>query len=260
MKIYADIASIIDLRQGMLRYLNPDEDKVVEYLNSQDYYNRTMDDFSSIVDMERYRALEENPTSQIITLSTISHVLKIINNRFLDALHKEGRIDKEQHQFVVNIYPFKFTREEIETFERALRIKLDFDVDVRLIAMSNKDLHIDYLNQYGFDEVYIYKGTEWLNYNILTLTGNNRTYDFRVFTPTLYVKEDVRRHQVKHDLFSFLEMIVGFRLSFNFLPTLFYINVVSADVLISLLHDDFSKIPMEEIFKDDIQTLQASEK
>lgn len=260
MKIYADIASIIDLRQGMLRYLSNDDEKVIEYLNSPDYYNRTMDDFSSIVDMQKYHELELNPTSKIISLSTISHVLKIINNRLLDSLHKEGWIERDQHQLVVNIHPFKFTKDELEMFEKALRIKLDFEVDVRLIDTPNKDIHIDYLNRYGFDEIYIYKGTEWLNYNILMLTGNNRSYDFRVFTPALYTKEDPRRKDIKHDPFSLLELIVGMRLSFNFLPTLFYINVISADVLISAMHEKFSKTPTDEIFKEEIELIRQTEK
>ena len=77
-KIYVDLESLLDIRQAILYTLYPDQDKLMTYLDSEEYNFRQTDTFS-IVNSADYDVAYKSRSTDLLPYSTITHTLIFVS-------------------------------------------------------------------------------------------------------------------------------------------------------------------------------------
>jgi hypothetical protein len=79
-KIYVDIHSLLDVRAAMLLELVEDKERLLEFLNSEEYNFRQIDEFKC-VDKEKYKQLNENKHVSLIPNSVITFIITSLKTK-----------------------------------------------------------------------------------------------------------------------------------------------------------------------------------
>ena len=103
-KVYCDLESLLDLRQGVLRSLM-DGEALADYMTSDVYNLREKDDFP--VDMAAYKNLLASGDFELIKQSTINFNIGTIGARMMDLSKKNTGVQGGKDQGCV-LLPLPF--------------------------------------------------------------------------------------------------------------------------------------------------------
>lgn len=231
-KIYVDIESLLDVRQAILYTLCPDQDKLMAYLDSEEYNFRQTDTFS-IVDSSTYNKAYQSRSTDILPYSTITHILVSLKTK-LANLEKRNIYygETKTPEVVLNIYPFTLTTEHIDQIQNLLFVKLETNTLVTITSISPLELSPYFIKNGSFTACFIYNFSEWMNFHSKSLETNKLT-DTVLYFPAIYVNYDEKEQEkiVKlgfKDVFNYTEFLLSSVANINFLPTVFYSNLITA--------------------------------
>lgn len=255
-RILIDLDSLIDVRQGILSRLVKDPVKLADYIASDDYNFRQIDDFSAIADMQQYKLLDQNRTKDIIKYSTITYLFSILKKRVLEIDKRNIAVAETKHlEILVNMYPFQLTQEEQSSFIDALFIKLGTEVYIRMIYTANKDITPSFIKDNDIIELFIYDPSSWLDSQLNSVYESKlKLHEHRLNFPALYttpLTEDMKIKLDKQgfkDVFSVLEYITSSQLAINFLPVIFYNNIVTSKAILDNFNKNNSSKSIKELF------------
>lgn len=255
-RIYIDLDSLLDTRQGRLAQL-VDSEKLAKYINSDEYNFRESDNFS-IVDTASYKNLALD--DKIIAYSTITYILNVIlikisNLEKLLTLQGEFRIP----EIVLNIYPYTLSKKQVELIQNALFIKLGKKYFVEVINLEIDKISPFYLKNGNFVVAFIYDFSEWLNKHLIHLE-KNKLSDIGLYFPAIYQKEPTQEELDKlkktgfSDPFSYFEFITIGLAKMHFLPIVFYSNIVTSKLYLDKFNIELKKKNLEELKDGDSST------
>ena len=231
-KIYVDLESLLDIRQAILYTLYPDQDKLMTYLDSEEYNFRQTDTFS-IVNSADYDVAYKSRSTDLLPYSTITHTLISLKTK-LANLEKRNIYygETKTPEIVLNIYPFTLTTEQTEQIQNLLFVKLETNTLVTVVSISPLELSPYFIKNGSFTACFIYNFSEWMNFHSKSLEDNKLT-DTILYFPAIYVSYDEKEQEkiVKlgfKDVFNYTEFLLSSVANINFLPTVFYSNLITA--------------------------------
>ena len=269
-KIYVDLASLLDLRQGTLYHLVQDKEKLADFIQSEAYNFREADKFS-IVDQTEFDALYKSADIKIIPESIVTHILVAIQSKLSNIESRNayyGEVKKPE--VVLNVYPFKLTESQTSQLQNMLFVKLNTNTLVSVVTMKPQELSPYFFKISGVNAAFIYDFRLWMDAHADKLE-NVKMPDTILYFPSLYKetpsKEDIDKI-VKmgfKDIFTYTEYLFSTAVSVNFLPVVFYTNLVTANSYLSKFNDELketslSKKEDDEKFKDIAEKVDAATK
>ena len=256
-KIYVDIASLLDLRGAMLLQL-VSQDKLVDYLNSEQYNFRQIDEFPD-VDPEAWKQLKDNMSIDLIPASVITFILTSLKSK-LHNLEKRNNFynEKKVPEVVLNVYPFELSDGQKAALQNMLFVKLETNTLVTIVRMSPKEVTPYFIQSAGIVTTFMYDFSAWMGEHTAAVE-KAKLNDVIMYFPALYhVRPD--EEQLKKitksgfkDLFGYTEFLFSNSVSLNFLPVVFYSNIVTASVYVDKFNDvlkDVSLSPESEEGKE----------
>jgi len=240
-KIYVDIESLLDIRGAILSQLL-DEDTLANYLNSEEYNFRQIDKFP-IVNQDEYDQIDANKDIDLIPFSIVTYILVALKSK-ISNLEKRNIFynEKKMPEVILNVYPFNFPESQIEDLQNALFIKLEANTLVNIINLPPKEISPYFINNSGIISCFIYNFKEWMNNHAESLE-KTKLLDVFLYFPALYY-ETPNEEELKKvtdlgfkDLFSYTEYIFSPVANINFLPVVFYSNLVTASLYLEKFND-----------------------
>ena len=240
-KIYVDIASLLDIRQAILtKLMNLTE--VTEFLNSDKYNFRDIDIFP--VDMNLYNEINNNKEVDLLPRSTVTYVANTLKTKILN-LEKRNTYYGETKvpEVILNVYPFKLTEEQANSIQNFLFVKLDSKCLITIINKPVEEITPYFIKSLDVVACYIYDFTTWLDKHTDSLNVT-KLPDTLFYFPTLYkVKDDTNEIDkiVKmgfKDVFGYLEFMYSSVANINFLPIVFYSNIITSTILIDQVNEE----------------------
>lgn len=250
-KVYVDVDSLFDLRQGVLSQLM-DFDSLLEYLKSDEYNFRDIDRFP--VDMNEYTKILNEGRLTTIQNSVITYIADILTTKLFRLEKRNSFMGvSKAPEILLNMYPFNLTEEQEEVFRSALFKKLGIECYITIIYMDLKDLTPVFIKNTEIIGCFIYNITRWLDLHLEALNKQSMP-ELMIYGPALYKNKDEEKmkeiEKIKKlgfkDLFEYMEFLVMTLVSVNFLPTLFYNNILLAKPLIEKYSLELSKVSLAE--------------
>lgn len=250
-KILVDLDSLLDVRGSILLRLM-DQEKLSVYLNTDEYNFREIDLFP-IDNKEEYNRLNKERPADLIPNSIVTNILTCLKSK-LANMEKRNNFKNENKtpEVVLNVYPFKLTDGQIKSLQNLLFVKLETNTLVNVVSLSNKELTPYFIKANGFTACFLYNFKEWIGEHTEYLDKNKMPEIFMYF-PALYhemkdVKDlDVIKKLGFKDLFAYTEYLFSSVINLNFLPVVFYSNLVTA----SLYLDKFNDVLKDEKLSED---------
>lgn len=263
-KIYTDIDSLLDLRQGILYSLSDNHKELADYLLSDEYNYRTTDTFT-IVNSGLYEESYKKRNIDILPTSTITYILSCIKSK-LANLEKRNTFynEKKIPEVVVNIYPFVFTEKQKDQFQNLLFVKLETNTMVSIISMPPKDVSLMFLSSNEFITAFIYDFTTWMENHSKTIELV-KTKDLLIYFPSLGkdIPDEVELKKITNlgfkDIFSYTEFLLSSSLNVSFLPVVFYSNTMTAIAHLSKFDTIFKNKKLETDEEIDISKFNIPE-
>lgn len=258
-KIYVDLFSLFDMRQGILSTLCKDDDKLIEYLMSDEYNNREVDDFTSLgITKNRYDHAVRNITKQMLSNTTITYIMNNLSNKLSNnSKINASKATNFESELIVNIYPLELTLKEQNQLKNMLFISLGVKSLISIIYMNNKSIHPSYLDGNNISIAYIYDLSDWLNHHLEYIKDNTMT-NCSIHSPTLskLKRSDLDTEELKKlgdsDQFSYLELILSPRVRLVFVPVLYYTSYVISEPKIAKIIEELRKDnPLNDILTDE---------
>lgn len=252
-KIYVDIQSLIDLRQGILSQLSATDD-MAEYLVSNDYNFRELDVFP-LVDMVKYKEIEAASLKKTISLGTVTYIINSIKSKIVAAERRNVHAGKaEAPEIILNIHPFKLNNEELAAIQNLLFVKMGIESVITIVDIKMEELTPFLIKTTGFIACFIYDFGKWflLHSNALMKI---KLSDSTLYFPALYaVEED--KDQLKEinkigfkDLFSYVEYLLSERIVISFLPAVFYSNIITSSLILKKFNKDLKGMSLDDVTK-----------
>jgi len=249
-RIYVDIDSLLDIRQAVLTHLVT-QNKLAEFLNTDDYNFREIDKFS-IINMIEYYKIDNQRDSDLISRSTITYILNVLKSK-ISNLEKRNNFygETKKPEILLNIYPFILSTQEQEDIQNALFIKLESNCIINIINKSIEEISPFFIRSNGIISAFIYNFSKWGNSHTDSLS-QAPLKDTLLYFPSVYY--DTRKKDQLNiisklgfkDIFSYLEYLYSAVASINFLPTVFYSNIVTASAILEKYNRELVKTPLGE--------------
>ena len=254
-KIYVDIASLLDLRQAALFQAcmgDPAKlDELITYLVSEEYNFRDKDRFS-IVPEEDYLAASRVVTPELIGNSVVTHILTILKTK-LDNLEKRNKFHNENKspEILLNIYPAILTDEHIDVLKNMLFVKLGANTKITIINMPPADITPYFIKSAGIITALIYDFRAWADLHISNLE-KTKIPDILLYFPALSHGELTPEEEKSvskvgfKDLYSYTEYLLSSVACIQFLPPVFYSNLITASLYLEKLGKKIASEPLSE--------------
>lgn len=245
--IYADIESILDLRQGFLAYKGKSFEEISNYLQSEEYNSRDTDDLMEFTGDE-YReevnkgniALIENSIITNVPASMVSKVLNVGVKTAIDGVRYVPEV-------WLNVHPFTFDEAGLYMLRECVFSILGGDCFVNIVDLELKELSPSFIKEVGIETCFIYNFSEWTDLHMEQLPKVNILEVDFVFPP-IYRRRpedselEVIKEQGFEDGFTYFEFFFATFARFTFLPIPFYSNYVISKQII----EEFEKMWTEE--------------
>lgn len=247
-KIYVDLPSLLDLRMAMLRKLTTAE-QLVEYLNSDEYNFRQIDEFK-MVNQSQYKHLAENMTVDLIPASMVTYILVNLKMK-LANLEKRNNFynEKKVPEVLLNIYPFVLTDEQTKSLQNMLFVKLETNTMVTIIRMAPKDVTPYFIKTSGIITTFMYSFKDWMNCHTANLEKTKLPDVFMYFPSLAFDTVDEKDLQKIakmgfKDIFGYTEYLFSSVTNINFLPVVFYTNLITASLYVEKFNDVLKDEPV----------------
>lgn len=250
-RVYIDIESLLDTRQGFLSTKGISFQELGTYIKSSEYYCRSKDTFENYsVDGEYENAIKSG-NIDILKGSLISHILHLLSNEAVSVTN-QGKVTGAHRvpEIWINIYPFVLSETEINMMKSALISKLTVGSFIEIVSLSQDQLTPNFLKENEFVTCFIYDYRNWLDLHSKSLIEIN-IQKIKMYSPPIYFKEPTQEELKKMeeegfgDGFSFLELIYSQYVALRFLPLVFYSNVIVADEILKQ-YNESNKEKMKE--------------
>lgn len=254
-KIYVDVDSLFDTRQGILSALMP-RDNLSKYVGSEEFIFREKDEFP--VNMEEYNKLYNTRPAGLLGRSTITNILNVLRSK-INTIESRNKYYNENKapEVVLNIYPYEFTSSELDQIRDMLFISLNTKCYITIIRKRTEDITPYFIKGYGIIVCLIYDISTWINSNITAL-DECKMADLLVYSPTLH-KGDLNDKEIQtvtklgfKSMYSYLEYTLSRVVRLSFLPTLFYSNITISKLYIDKYNEELKKTKMEDTENGDI--------
>lgn len=257
--IYVDMESLFDLRQGVLGTLVSDKEKVMDYLLSEEYNFRETDNLKFLLPTAYDEELKK-PSKELLEASSITRIFICIKQKIESMEHRNKYFNETREpQILLNLYPFEFTEEEVDHIRNLLFIKLQTDCVINVANFHINTLTPYYCRSTGIVSAFIYRFKDWVESHSVAIK-DTPIHDTLLYFPALYNKEPTEDELKKiqklgfKDPMSYTEYLFSSVASINFLPVLFYSNLVTAlsylDKFDSQLKNEFVDEEAEEKYGD----------
>lgn len=253
-KIYVDLASLLDLRQGTLYYLVEDKEKLAKYIQSEEYNFRETDTFP-IVNQEEFDKLYKSADIKIIPQSIVTHILVTIQSKLANLGSRNAYYgETKTPEVMLNVYPYKLTEEQSAQLQNMLFVKLNTNTMVTITSMTPQELSPYFIKTSSISAAFIYDIQPWLDAHGDKIE-NVKLPDTILYFPSLFKEAPTKEDKEKiekmgfKDIFSYTEYLFSTSVSLNFLPTLFYTNLVTANSYLTKFNEELKDTPLSN--KDD---------
>lgn len=234
-KIYIDIQSLLDIRQSVLVEMMGEE-KALEYVSSDLYNFRETDIFP--VNQEEYKHRMNSKTPAVFKNSTITYNEVILKSK-LASLEKLNGFNSEsaQPELIVNTYPYQLTKEQVRHIQNAIFIKMDLLCVITVVYDSPAVWSPSYIRNNNVSSFFMYNFSEWMGFHSDKLV-NGDLREINIFVPAVGAKEltDEEHKNFKKlgftDVFSYTEYVLSSVCRIQFLPIIFYTNIVTATAIL----------------------------
>ena len=234
-KIYVDIQSLLDIRQSVLAQLMGVEETLT-YINTDEYNFRDIDKFP--VDMEAYKNLMDNKDGLALRQATITYIEVVLKSK-INSLEKIGGFsdDSIQPEIVLNTYPYQLTREAVGLLQNAVFLKLGQNCHVKVVYDAVSVWSPVFIKQNKVSAAFIYDLTSWMNRHGESLSTQGMK-ECNIYSPAIGKIEltPAEDKQIKklgfNDIYAYTEYIMSSACRIQFLPIVFYTNIVTATVLL----------------------------
>jgi len=248
--IYVDIESLFDIRQAILSKLMPTT-KLVDFVISDEYNFRKTDIFKN-VDMVEYEKIKQNLTADILPRATITYIVNTLNTKLQNFQKRSSYYgESKQPEILLNVYPFNLTEKQAATIQNLLFVKLGKTCAVTLINKPVEDISPFFIKSHDVIVCYIYDSSRWLEKHTDSL-NTIKLPDTFIYFPSIYKVEDTANEIAKitklgfKDIFGYVEFLLSSAININFLPILFYSNIVSSSIAVDKYNETLSKTSLGE--------------
>lgn len=257
-KIYVDIESLLDLRAAVLLQLVK-KDELLDYLNSEEYNFRQIDDFS-VVNKDDYNRLDQDKPIDLIPCSVVTYILTSLKSK-LNNLEKRNNFynEKKVPEVLLNIYPFELSESQAKALQNMLFMKLETNTMVTIVRMSPKEVTPYFIKNSGVITTFMYSFKAWMNEHSTALE-KTKLPDTIMYFPSLYHEKHDEKELQKitklgfKDLFGYTEYLLSSVANINFLPVVFYSNLVTS----SLYVDKFNDVLKDETLSPESEQEKAN--
>lgn len=250
-KIYVDIQSLLDTRQGVLAQLM-EKEKLFEYINSDEYNFRNIDKFP--VDMNEYNRINKEARVETLQNSMVTYIVELLKTKLFNMEKRNSFMgESKPPEILLNIYPYSLTEKQAELIKSALFVKLGLDCFIDVIKIKESDLTPYFIKNYNIIACFIYDVTHWLDIHLEAL-DKLKMPELLVYGPSLYKQfdnekmkdiDEIRKMGFK-DIFNYLEFFVMSVAGLSFLPVAFYSNVITASRIVEKFKSEVSKTSLAE--------------
>lgn len=247
-RIYVDIDSLLDIRQAVLTHLVK-QTKLTEFLNSDEYNFREIDHFPEI-DTVKYHLINNQRDFDLIGRSTITYIVNVLKTKIVN-LEKRNNFygETKKPEILLNVYPFVLSAQEQEDIQNGLFIKLESNCLINIINKPVEEISPFFMKSNAIISAFIYNFSKWGNSHSETLT-KSPLKDTLLYFPSIYY--DTRKKEqlsvIKKlgfkDIFSYLEYLYSGVASINFLPTVFYSNIITSSIILEKYNSQLVKEPL----------------
>lgn len=254
-KIYVDIESLLDIRQAVISKLI-DPVKLAEFVVSEEYSFRTTDIFKN-VDMVEYDKIYSNLTVDLLQRSTITYIVNTIKTKLMNLQKRNAYYgESKPPEVLLNVYPFDLTKSQADALQNLFFLKLGSCSIVTLINKPVEEITPYFIKSLDINTCYIYRGNIWIEKHTDSL-NTVKLPDTLLYFPSVYKLQDADDEIRKitklgfKDIFGYVEFLLSSAVNINFLPILFYNNIVSSSILIDKYNEGLAKSSLGD-FNGDI--------
>jgi uncharacterized protein YuzB (UPF0349 family) len=226
-KIYVDIHTLLDLRQGVLYGMYETHEALAEYLLSEEYCMRAVDQFPDVSNEELKEQLVD-PSLDILEASMATHMFNVIKSKIANLVKRNQHYNEtSEPEIVVNAYPFLLTEKEVNHIRDLIFIKLDKKAFITVICVPDKDLTPYFFKSIEAVSAFIYDFKSWVE-NHLESLNKQRLPECLFYFPAVGNKpltEEEKKLYTKlgfKDIYEYTEFILSSVVTVSFLPILFY--------------------------------------
>lgn len=222
----------------------------MDLIYEKDYYLREVDIFKD-VDHQKYQDCVKDPHIALKN-ATVTYMINVLINR-LDQMEKLNAFKNEESgsELVLNIYPYKLEQSVVDMIRDAIFIKLGLPVFITIVNDPDSVWSPNYIKNCNVSHFYKYDAAEWLNkYGEQLSTGILR--EVRLFFPSLG-KQPLDKAQVKEvqkagfkDVFSYTEFLFSPYTKLQFLPAVFYCNLVLSSKVLQGYNEELMRTPLKQ--------------
>lgn len=260
-KIYLDIDSLFDMRQAMILKIAKDEQKALEYLSSNRYIMREIDDFTEIgISSNDYKKAYSNLTLTDLSKTTISYNITNIKMRAEsgEKLSSVNGISKIP-EIILNIFPLKMNGKQVDMLRSALFVKLQTNVKITIINLSPLSITPAYIKQMNIRSFYCYDFPRWSAFHSKELAESDLTNTTMIFP--MISKETLSEDDKKvfeelgfTNPFDYLTFVLSKVVKVSFTPIPYYSSLPVAAMYIESMYEDIIKTENDkepEVSEDD---------
>lgn len=250
-KVYVDIHSLLEVRQGILALLM-EKEALFDYINSDEYNFRDIDIFP--VDMEEYNRIKKEANINILQNSMVTYIVELLKTKLFNMEKRNGFMgESKPPEIILNIYPFDLSEKQCEIIKSALFVKLEIECRIDTVFMKESDLTPYFIKNSGIAACFIYDVAHWLDLHLAAL-DKTKMPELLIYGPSLYKQKDKEKlkdiDEVKKlgfkDLFSYLEFFVMSAVGLSFLPVSFYSNIITSKKIMDRFTEEASKTSLAE--------------
>lgn len=251
-KIYIDIQSLLDIRQSILIDLMGQEE-ALDYVSSDKYNFRETDIFP--VSQEDYKKKKESKSPLVFKNATISYIEVLLKSKLVNLEKLNGfNGDSDQPELVVNTFPYQLTREQVRYFQNAIFVKMDVLCVITVVYDPLSVWSPSYIRNNNVSSFFLYDFSEWMTHHSSKLEQGDLK-ECNLYVPSIGSRE-LKDEEIKefkklgfNDIFSYTEYVLSSVCRVQFLPIVFYTNIVTASALLDK-NKDFVKKKMDEHVKN----------
>lgn len=255
-KVYTDIQSLLDIRQSILIDMLGEE-TALEYVSSDTYNFRETDLFP--VNKTEYASKLNSRSPIVLKNATITYIEVLLKNK-LTNLEKLNGFNGESSapELVVNTFPYQLTQEQVRHLQNAIFVKLDVLCLITIVYDPPNVWSPSYIRNNNVSSFFMYDFTTWMNLHSEKLV-NGDLREINVYVPSIGGKELTPEEQKEikklgfNDIFSYTEYVLSTACRVQFLPIVFYTNIVTATAIL-----EKNKVAVEERMQTFVQEQKTS--
>ena len=260
-KIYIDIQSLLEIRQSTLIHLLGKE-RAVDLVHTKDYYMRDVEDFEG-VDMGIFQEVVKDPAIAL-KHATVTYLINVLINRlgYMDKL-SSFKNEESPTELVVNIFPYDLPEKAVETLRDAIFVKLGIPVLITIVNHPPEVWSPSFIKNSGVLYFYCYDPTAWMDMYGDQLSGG-LLRDVQMFFPTIG-KVKLDKGELKQiqkagfkDVFSYTEFLLSPYTRVQFLPSVFYSNLILSTKVLEDFDEELSKRPLSDEEAADLQSAKTT--